>query len=179
MYQRLSTQCDRVIVGGESAGGLLSLYLAGHRPEITALLLFAPALRLNLNLTDSILLRLLALFIPWVPKKNLDSNDLWQGYRVNPLKGVMQLMQLQKRVRPLLPKIKQPVLIIQGKLDTTVHPSVPEMVYDQVGSTIKEKYWMEHSSHCVIIDREFELVTAHTTHFLNRVLSVKSIIESS
>jgi carboxylesterase len=174
MYQRLRSQCNLIFVGGESTGALLTLYLASQHPEIDALLLFAPALRLNLNPVDVILLHLLAPFVPWLPKKNLDSNDLWQGYPVNPLQGVMQLMRLQKKVRPLLPEIRQPVLIVQGKMDNTVHPGVPDVIFSQVGSAIKEKYWMDHSAHCVIIDREFDQVTTLTIQFLNRVLREKT-----
>ena len=120
---------------------------------------------------------MLAPFVPWFPKKNLDSNDLWQGYPVNPLKGVLQLLRLQKKVRSLLPGIKQPALIIQGKLDTTVHPGVPDVIYSQIGSVIKEKYWMDHSAHCVIIDREFDQVVALTVQFLTRILGAKAATE--
>jgi carboxylesterase len=170
MYQRLSSQCKSIVVGGESTGALLSLYLAYQHPTITALLLYAPALRLNLKPIDSILIHVLAPFVPWLPKTNLDSNDLWQGYPVNPLKGVLQLLKFQNKVRPLLPGIKQPALIVQGKLDTTVHPGVPDVIFNQLGSTTKEKYWLDNSAHCVIIDREFEQVKDLTFQFLNRVL---------
>jgi carboxylesterase len=174
IYHHISTRCNIIIVGGESAGGLLALYLASQHPNITALLLYAPALRLNLPPVNLILLYLLAQFVPWLPKNSPDSNALWQGYPVNPLKGVMQLLHLQEKVRPLLPGIRQPVLIIQGKLDPTIHPGVPDEIYTQVRSDIKEKYWMEHSAHCVIIDQEFDQVTNLTIHFLNRVLRIMS-----
>jgi carboxylesterase len=174
MYRRLSSQCDLIIVGGESTGALLSVYLASLHPTITALLLYAPALKLNLTMFDSILLHLLAPVVPWFPKKNLDSNELWQGYTVNPLKGVLQLMHFQKIVRSLLPGIKQPTLIIQGRLDNTVHSSVPDFIYSQIGSVIKEKYWLDHSTHCVIIDREFEQVIGLTIQFLDHVRTLKT-----
>jgi carboxylesterase len=173
MYQRLCSRCKLVVVGGESTGAVLSLYLASQHPTISALLLYAPAMRLNLNPVDSLLIHVLAPFVPWLPKKNLDSNDLWQGYTVNPLKGVLQLFRLQKKVRSFLPNIKQPALIIQGKLDTTVHPGVPDGIYNQLRSAIKEKYWMDHSAHCVIIDKEFDQVSTLTIQFLKRVLSNK------
>jgi carboxylesterase len=174
MYQRLSLRCNKIVVGGESTGALLSLHLANQHPEIAALLLYAPALRLNLTPVHSILLQLLAPFIPWLYKKDMDSNDLWQGYPVNPLKGVRQLIRLQKIVRSVLPGIRQPVLIIQGKLDTTVHPEVPDFIYNQVRSTIKEMYWMDQSAHCVILDRELNQVAALTLQFLHRVLRTEA-----
>ena len=170
-YQRVRLQCNSIVVGGEATGALLSLFLASKHPEIVALLLYAPALRLNLSPIETFLLHPLALFVPWLPKKNLDSNDLWQGYSVNPLKGVIQLLCLQKKDRPILPEIRQPILIIQGKNDITVHPGVPDEIFNQVRSTIKEKYWMDHSAHCVIIDQEFDRVIGLTVQFLNRVLS--------
>jgi carboxylesterase len=174
MYQRLSLRCSLIVVGGESTGALLSLYLASQHSEIAALLLFAPALRIKLTPVDSILLQLLAPFVAWLPKKDMDSNDLWQGYPVNPLKGVIQLIRLQKKVRSVLPRIRQPVLIVQGKLDNIVHPEVPDFIYNQVGSTIKELYWMDQSTHCVILDQEFDHVAALTLQFLHRVLSAKT-----
>jgi carboxylesterase len=108
----------------------------------------------------------------------LDSDDLWQGYTVNPLKGVLQLMALQKKVRLLLPLITQPVLIMQGRLDTTVDSTVPDLIFNRVKSTIKEMHWMEKSSHCVILDREFDQVTGITNQYLDRVLSAITIEES-
>jgi len=173
MYQRLCLKCKLVIVGGESAGGLISLFLASQHPEIAALLLYAPALRLNINPFDSLLIHLLAPFIASLPKKNLDSDELWQGYKVNPLKGVLQLMKLQDKVRSLLPAVTQPVLIVQGELDTTVASDVPDLIFNRVKSTIKEKYWLAKSSHCVILDQEFDQVIGITGQFLDRALNSK------
>jgi carboxylesterase len=169
MYQRLKTQCERVVVGGESTGGLLSLYLASQHPEVAGILLYAPALRLTLRRRDVLRLYLAAPFRPWVPKQNIDSNELWQGYPVNPLKGTIQLLALQRQMRPRLKEIHQPVLIVQGQKDTTVHPGVPEMIYQGISSTIKEMYWMERSAHCVILDCELEQVTQINRQFLEKV----------
>ena len=167
-YDELAAHCNTVIVGGESTGGLLSLYLGIHHPEIAALLLYAPALRLNFSLMDVIKLYLASPFIPSVPKENLDSNDHWQGYPVNPLKGAIQLIKLQKEVSPQLKQIKQPVLIVQGELDKTVHPTVPDTIFNQVSSTLKEKYWMKNSAHCVIIDQDLDDVTRLTLNFIKK-----------
>ncbi len=171
MYDRLASQCETIVLGGESTGGLLSLYLAAEHPETAALLLYAPALRLTLSNWDILRLRLLAPFLPWItpqpgPKSIVD--ERWQGYPVRPLKGVLQLLALQQQIYPLLPNIHQPVLIVQGKLDTTVHPSVPEIIYQQVASGIKEQHWFERSAHCVILDQELDQVQELTLDFLHR-----------
>lgn len=168
-YKELAVHCERIFVGGESTGGLLALYLAAKHPEISGVLTYAPALKLNINLWDQIKLRLSAPFISYLPK-GVDDDDLpWKGYTVNPLKGVVQLLKLQRQVESLLHQIRQPLLIIQGRLDTTVHLSTPQKIDDGVSSEVKEIYWMEKSGHCVALDCELDRVTNITLQFLARI----------
>ena len=169
-YDRLGRSCERVVIGGESMGGVLALLIGERHPEIEALLLYAPALRLNRKPGDLVRMRLLAPFVPWIRKPKPNANPLWQGYPVNPLKGALQLVELQKVVVRRLSAVRQPVLVIQGRLDPTVHPSIPDLVFERVRSTIKEKYWLDQSAHCVVLDCEIEQVVAFTTRFLTRLL---------
>jgi carboxylesterase len=169
MYNRLKTDCQRIVAGGESTGALLALNLAGEHPEIDALLLYAPALKLNFSRLGGWRIRLLAPFVKWAPKKNMDSDMPWQGYTVNPLKGVIQLLTLQVHIHPRLPQITQPVLIVQGRLDLTVDARVPGILINGLGSNVKEVHWMGASTHCVILDREREIIYRLTQTFLSRV----------
>jgi carboxylesterase len=170
-YQRLSKECQRVYVGGESTGGLLALYLASNLPEISGILTYAPAIRLTGKRYQEVLLRLLAPFIQNVPKKNFSADLNWQGYKVNPLKGALQLFRLQNVVKRRLHHIDQPLLVVQGRLDLTVHPEVPEYLHNEVSSQIKEIHWMERSSHCVVLDCQREEVAEITLRFLDRIES--------
>jgi carboxylesterase len=169
MYHRLSLQCNQIVLGGESTGALLSLFMANQYPDVKGLLLYGPALRLKLSILDLLSLHALAPFIESMPKNDGDSDMLWQGYPVNPLKGVLQLLSLQKKVSPILPTITQPALIVQGRLDNTVHPAVPDYIYSHINSSIKEIYWLDNSSHCVLLDHDFDQVVAITHRFLNKI----------
>ena len=174
-YQELAATCECVFVGGESTGGLLALHLATQRPEISGVLAYAPALKLNIRPIDQIKLRLIAPFIPYL-KKNVEDDDLpWKGYTVNPIKGVVQLLKLQKQVLNRLHQIRRPVLIIQGRLDTTVDPCVPQLIYKNIHSTIKEIHWMENSGHCVALDHEMDQVTEITLKFPPKDHYIKSV----
>lgn len=177
-YQALSQNCKQIIVGGESTGALLSLLLAIKHLEIKVILLYAPALRLNLSLFNKIKLQLFAPFIPYIPKPNLDDNPYWQGYPVNPLKGTLQLLRLQSYLRPRLNQVTQPMLLVQGRRDATVHPGVPDFLDQHVASKIKEIHWMDRSAHCVIIDQEMDQVNQITLNFLTKILNSAHIQEA-
>lgn len=170
-YQRLTELCLTVFVGGESMGGLLALYLASQQPEIAGLLLYAPALKSYARFTPLAGL-LLSPFIQTVRKKPVSTpttDARWQGYPVYPLPATAQLFKLARQVRQRLPAIQQPLLVVQGRRDFSVHPSVPDTIARKTRSEIKEIHWMKKSTHCVILDDELEQVTELTLRFLQRV----------
>ncbi len=168
-YQKLAEDYKRVFVGGESAGALVALYLAAEHPEIAGVMAYAPALQLRLTRWQRFQLRLAAPFIAGMPKGDLTGNTTWQGYRVNPTKGVIELLRLQKQVRARLPGIRQPLLIVQGRCDTTIDPHSAELVYELAGSPKKALHWMEQSGHCVLLEQEQHEVTKLTMDFLFEV----------
>jgi carboxylesterase len=170
MYHKLAERCQSVIVGGESTGALLVLRLAYEHPEAAAILCYAPALRLNLAAREILLLYLLTPFLTSVPKTPSTDDKLWQGYSVEPLRGVKQLLRLQRTIPAILSAIHQPIFLMQGKLDPTVAHESPQVIYDQVASAFKELHWLDNSTHCVILDKERELAASLTLDFLRRVL---------
>jgi carboxylesterase len=171
-YQRLKADCREVVIGGESTGALIGLYLAHNHPEVAAILCYAPALRLRIMRGKQFLLSLLVPFITSIPKPESTDNNPWKGYAVQPLKGAKELLRLQKVIPPLLPHIHQPILILQGRLDPTVHPTSAQQIFDRVGSSTKRIYWLEHSTHCVILDKERDLAANLTIDFLDYVLKI-------
>ena len=82
---------------------------------------------------------------------------------------MLQLLKLQKQVLPRLSHIRRPILIVQGNLDATVDASVPQLIYDQVSSAVKDIHWMKKSGHCVILDCELEEIVEITLKFLEKV----------
>jgi len=173
-YRGLAARCRRVIIGGESMGGLLTLYLGSEHSEAAALLCYAPALRIPVTVFDRLKLHLGSWFVPYVasaPGPRTEADDLWQGYPVKPLRGVLQLLRLQAEVRSRLAGITQPLLVVQGRLDRTIEPEGAQTLHDSVRSARKELHWMANSSHCVILDGEREPIFELTGRFLDRTLS--------
>jgi carboxylesterase len=165
-YRRIASACERVFVGGESMGALLALYLASEQPEIAGILAYAPALHVS-RLT-TLKARLVRPFIRTVPKRTLhyDANGQWQGYTVNSIPAFLQLIHFQRQVRRRLPAIRQPLLIVQGRLDTVIDLRGVGVLYREIGSPIKELHWLDHSGHLVILDHEIDEVVTLTLRFL-------------
>jgi carboxylesterase len=171
-YQQLLGRCQRVAVGGESLGSLLTLRLASRHPEIAAVLSFAPVMQLYSRLNS--------LLVPWLaplvrfrakrPGPPCAADARWQGYDVYPLRGVRELLRLQRELRGCLPQVRQPLLVVGARLDQVISPAAPQIVYDRVSSTVKELHWMAQSTHCVMIDGEMDAVNTLATNFLSRIL---------
>jgi carboxylesterase len=169
-YQHLATVCDHVFVGGESTGGALALYLAAQHKEIAGVLCYAPAIQLAIPTHNMVRLYVSAPLVHSVPKENVGNNTYWQGYRVNPLRAVMELVRLGQEVRRQLPQITQPVLVMQGRNDKTVSEDVGEIILEGVLSERVEQHWWEQSGHVILLEDELDEITAVTLNFIEKAV---------
>ena len=175
-YQELKAKCDRVFVCGESMGGLLTLYLASEHPELAGIVVYSTALRIVNHDSTMLQARLLHRFIVCVEKQDREpsaADARWRGYTVNPIPALVQLGNLQNEVRQRLPRIHQPLLIIQGRLDKSIDLQSGEIILREVGSTQKELHWLDNSTHCVILDCEWEQAAELTWNFIQKAESGK------
>ncbi len=176
-YQEVKEQYDLVFVAGESMGGLLASYLAEQHPEIAGVLLYAPAISVkNLSLSRYIkhfkpIMGTPTELEPGVDYVNETYQFPWKGYQVKPTFAAHELYKLQKTVKKDLSKITQPLIIFQGMLDHTVDISGAKLIYQTVDSSQKELLHFEKSSHCIILDQEFDEVCKKSIEFL-KVLSL-------
>ncbi len=167
-YRQLAARCRRVFVGGESMGGVTALYLASQIPEIAGVIGYAPAIKLAMRFVDYLKFYAILPFVKAMPKGVLDDVPGWQGYRVNPLRGVFQLQKLQKATRRRLPHIHQPIMILQGRLDTTIHPRSGTIILRDVNSTHQELHWLPNSPHVVTLGPDFEELLTLTLNFISK-----------
>ena len=164
-YRHLVANCDQIVVGGESMGAVLSLYLAQEHPEINALLLYSTAIKVHS-------LRY-AKYLQWItPLKDKSNNDpkdtRWQGYTVYPMKAAVEFGKLQKQVIGNLQRITQPALILQGIYDKTIDEDCGQLIYNAIRSDIKDLQVMRQSGHVMLLGDELETIKDNTVHFLER-----------
>jgi carboxylesterase len=169
---KLFETCEQVFIGGESMGGLLALYLASQEPRAAGILLYAPAIRTTMSKIDRVKLPLLAHFVTLVEYESQDCSNGWQGYRGTPLKGAIQVLRFQRATLSRLQHIHQPVLVFQGRHDTTVAPEAGEIIFNGISSEIKEHHWMENSEHTVVLDPEREQVAELSIQFIEKFSSL-------
>ncbi len=162
--RELQDRCDHVFVGGLSLGSLLALWLGVQHPEIAGLIALAPAIKVqNRLLPLSLVLRY---FLKYSPTGEIGDDDLVDPeaqdrvwcYDETPLWGAAEAYLLQRKVRDSLSRIRQPVLIFQGRHDATLSPEAAEIVYQGVASADKTLTWLEHSGHNLLVDGERESV---------------------
>jgi carboxylesterase len=162
---------SKVFIGGESMGALICTHIAAKDPELSGVILYAPAFRVK-NLWASFALRFIK---PFLKKANAGVDDdspalpgthPWKGYRVNPTKAAYQMFLLQRITNKMVGCIKQPILILQGTKDTTVDISAIERLYQTISSKTKDLLWYQNSGHCIILDQEYESVFIDSLHFL-------------
>ncbi|MHB0987780.1 MAG: alpha/beta hydrolase [Bellilinea sp.] len=172
-YQSLKMRMRRIVVGGESMGALLALHLASMYPEIAGVVTYAPAIHVSGQWRAV----LLAPFMKIRPKYYLYEESSapppdtlpWQGYNVLPIPAVAQLFWLQQQVRRELKSVRQPALIFQGKLDSTIDPDGAKTVLNRLGSQDKKLVWLEKSGHTLLLGKEHNQIYQDTLAFIQRV----------
>ncbi len=159
-------RCAALSVIGFSMGGLLAAHLAARYPIERLVLLSAPVFyphpRQMLEDAKTI--------VSEKPDQHPALYQDWRRYRhkikTTPLRAVFQFRKLVKHLRPRLPLIDVPVLIVQGKKDNVVKPSSAEYIYRQVQSEEKNILYLNDSKHLVCHGPDRQALFAAVEKFL-------------
>ncbi len=164
-FDALASSGRPVVVVGFSTGGTLALLLATRRP-VARLILLAPFLAIRyvgwIPVRPATYLRPISQILPSLPRRSPPARDrqarrlLDQVVRFQTfsLKATVSALELIDRVKPLVPTIQTPTLILQGKLDTVVDPAGAAWLFDHLGSPEKKLVWFARSDHLLALDHE-------------------------
>ena len=174
----LKATCQRVIVGGFSAGGLLALEAAAKHQDVLGCFAINPALQL----VDTVKAKLVPLVMGWNQvmdglhleaakyermenrPENIDSN-----YPVNYLSGVYQLERMIHRCRTTLGTVTAPTLVIQGDHDPVIRAASGQEVIDSIRSEEKELAMMAFKRHVIVRGEGSETVLARIGDFVQKL----------
>ncbi len=176
-FDDLAASGSPVAVIGFSTGGTLSLYLSFRKP-VARQIVMAPFLAIRytglIPLRPASYLRHLAQLVPNLPRRPPAVRDpamrRWAGqtdrFRTFNLHAALSALELIDEVKPLVPAITTPTLILQGRLDTVVEPANAIWLYQNLGSTEKTLISLPGSDHLIALDRERDRAIRATLHFL-------------
>lgn len=171
---RTRTRCDRVALVGQSLGGLLSLYVASKRSDVTCVTSLAAPLWLaglghwaaRWTAPGAWLDR-----VKTLPKlggsdvRDPVARKLNPAYRTIPTRALAELVTFMDVVDKVLPDVRQPVLVLHGQQDHTAPVECARYIASRTRAY--RVRILPRSYHLLAIDVERDIVASEVTSFLH------------
>jgi carboxylesterase len=170
-FDGLQDRCDDVVVGGLSMGATLSLLLAAERGSDVAGIV---SVNVSVDNRDPrrfaapVIKRLFGSFAGIaddIKKPGVTES----GYDRLPLKAAHELLRLYAHLRPLLPQVTQPLLLLRSREDHVADPGSHDKVLTSVSSRDVTEVTLEESYHVATLDNDAPLIEAESLAFIERV----------
>jgi len=157
---------DPVAVVGLSMGAALALDLAARKPDrVNGVVLVNPYVR-DPRLAGAGVLRMV---VPSVKGIGNDIKKPGQDEMCNdriPVRTLAQVRALHRTTADMMPKVRQPLLILASTEDHTIGDKNPPFVMERVGSTSKEVVALTNSYHVATLDNDADLIDERTLAFI-------------
>lgn len=172
-YRELKNKCDTVYLIGTSIGSNLSIIFASQKSEVAGLVLMAAPYEIR----KEKFVEVVGKFLSKIKKYNRKFYPPTFGvsttitrlisYKTYPIKNALEVLDLIKKSRDMLPQISQPCYIIQSSSDHIVTKKSLEKIYEKIGSKVKAKKYIHRAYHTFISDIKNEHVFNDILNFLN------------
>ena len=170
-FEKLQANNDRVVVGGLSMGGALSLRLAADRGrDVAGVVLVNPAL--STRRKDVLALPVLQHVVPSFPGI---ANDIKKpgvdecAYPRTPLRAARSMMSAWKPLRDDLPRVTQPLLLFRSSVDHVADPTSATVIRAAVSSRDLTERVLENSYHVATLDHDAPIIFEESAQFIRRV----------
>lgn len=96
-----------------------------------------------------------------------------KGHPVMPLKTLAEIDHLICRVRAILPRVTAPTIILQAKEDDMTSPRNAQLVYDSIGSKVKQIVLLDDCYHVITVDKQKKAVIRSLADFFGACTPAK------
>ena len=159
-YAAVRHDCKKVVLGGFSLGGVLSLYLASmHKHRVQGVFSINGPVRLRdrrMGMVPAVVLwnRLLDTARiskgQWRSVSNCQTENPGINYELNYVRGINQVRLAIAGCMKRLGEVKAPALIIQADRDPIVRPESGRTLYERLGSERKYLTEMSFDRHVIV-----------------------------
>lgn len=135
---------------GFSMGALIAAYLAVNYPVRTLTLLSTPIYYVNKR-------QMIRTIRETIRHRIRDRKSSTRPHRyaikirITPIKAVLNFRQLVREVKPWLPQVRVPALILQGEKDDLVEPRSAWHIYHNISSREKNIQFFPESDHMICL----------------------------
>ena len=172
-YDTLRLLCRRVVVVGQSLGGLLALHLASRRPDVAAVAALATPLWLD-GLAGRVARWAATDRLPVRAVPKLYGSDVRDRrtrienpcYDTIPVRALGELARFMLEVEGELAQIRQPVLVLHGRRDHTAPVACASRIAERTRAA--RLRILERSFHLIAADVERDIVAAEVIAFVRR-----------
>ncbi len=168
-YDNLRATCRRVALVGLSMGGALALYLAAADPPAAVVTISAPVRVRRLMASAT---RLASKVMPVVPvlvrltPRDPEVRAYRSPYSKIPLVAAGQLELLLAETRRVLPQLRVPVLVVQGRKDWVIPRDSAQEILRLASGAPATMLWLHRSGHVATLDRDRAVLADAVTQFL-------------
>ncbi len=170
-YQRLAARAERIVVGGLSMGGSLSLWLGQHHPELAGLVCINPATEPFPEEAIEMVRGMLAEgteVMPGIGSDIADPDVTESAYEGTPVRPLLSMMDGLAGLVPGYPSMAQPLLLLTSPQDHVVDPAQSDALAAAYGGPL-ERVILERSFHVATLDYDPALIFEQAVAFGRKV----------
>lgn len=169
---RLLATYSHVFLIGLSMGGTLALNVAARRsddPRLAGVVAIGAPVRLDDWRLRGV--RWASKVIRWHLWGRPDIKDrrAWDAhvsYKKFRTRALIELLTVMRETLALLPRVRQPLLVMQARQDHVVPPFNASMILDGVSSEDKRLVWLENSYHVATVDYDAPVLNEAIASFV-------------
>jgi carboxylesterase len=173
-YSMLLDHCQTIVLAGFSTGGVLSLMLS-TMVNVNGIITMSTPIDLPPRPTYRIAYPFLKIFgpllppIPKGPPDWIDAEALKRrvAYDAYDAQAVYQFGQLVRQLKPLLPKVKDPILMMHSTNDDFIPVEHMQVIFNAVSSSHKETFTVDRSGHIITCDADRLLIFEKAAQFIH------------